>query len=396
MLARDHDPRGLSGDGTDGRLPAGMQAVGLVAVSDELRPAAGQTLAAFKAAGVRPKIISGDNPETVAALARQAGMETDRPPVSGADLAGLDQDGLADLAEKATVFGRIGPQDKARLVDALRSRGHYVAMLGDGVNDVLALKAANLAVAMHGGSQAARGVADIVLLNDSFASLVPAVGEGQRIRNGMQSILKLYLTRIGMVASVIVASLVIGIFPIDVRNGSAVTLFSVGLPTLALTVWARPGPVRGTGLGHDLFSFVVPAVFLSTAIGVLLFYGVLFAEAGFPDLQAGQTLDQLQREIAAVTSLGQTSLTAFLVFCGVSLFALVVPFAQDRRPLLMAGGLGLLFLVVILTPLRELFALQAVGPTELIAVVAALAAWLILLTATWRWRLVDRYLALGG
>jgi cation-transporting ATPase E len=210
----------------------------------------------------------------------------------------------------------------------------------------------------------------------------------------MQSILKLYLTRIGMVASVIVASLVIGIFPIDVRNGSAVTLFSVGLPTLALTVWARPGPVRGTGLVRDLFSFVVPAVFLAAAVGVLLFYAVVFIEAGFPEPQAGQTLAQLEHQIAAVTPLARTSLTGFLVFCGLSLFACVVPATQDRRPLLMACALGLLFLIVIVTPLRELFALQPIRPIEVLAVVIALAVWLILLLATWHWRLLDRYLAL--
>jgi cation-transporting P-type ATPase E len=231
-------------------------------------------------------------------------------------------------------------------------------------------------------------------LNDSFASLVPAVAEGQRIRNGMQSILKLYLTRIGMVAAVIVASLVIGVFPIDVRNGSAVTLFSVGLPTLALTLWARPGPVRRSGLGRDLFAFVVPPVVLSSTIGLLLFYGVLFTEGGFPEPQAGQTIAQLTQEIAGVTPLGQTALTAFLVFCGLALFASVVPPQQDRRPLLMAGALGLLFLVVMLTPLRDLFALRPIRLTDLTAVVAGLAVWLVLLSATWRWRLIERYLAL--
>jgi len=259
---------------------------------------------------------------------------------------------------------------------------------------VLALKAADLAVAMQGGSQAARGVADIVLLNDSFASLVPAVAEGQRIRNGMQSILKLYLARIGTIASVIVASLVIGIFPIDVRNGSAVTLFSVGLPTLALTLWARPGPVRGSGFGRDLFTFVVPPVVLSTMIGLLLFYGVVFLDAGFPEPAAGQTIAQLTHAIAVVTPLGQTALTAFLVYCGLALFATVVPPNQDRRPLLLAAALGAVFVVVMLTPLRGLFALIPIHLAELVAVVAALAVWLALLGATWRWRLVERYLAL--
>ena len=394
MLAHRIDGAALEGDRAAAAPPPGMRALGLVAISDELRPAAAETVAAFLAAGVKLKIISGDNPETVAALARRAGLKGNLAAVSGSELEGLDGAGLADLAEKTIVFGRIGPQDKDRLVAALQSRRHYVAMVGDGVNDVLALKRADLAVAMHSGSQAARAVSDLVLLHDSFESLVPAVEEGQRIRNGMQSILKLYLTRIGSVASLIVASLVIGLFPLDVRNGSAVTLFSVGLPTLALTVWARPGPVRERGLARDLVRFALPAIILSTAIGLLVFYGVLFLQAGFPEPQTGQTAAQLAQLVAAALPVARTAVTGFLVFCGLGLFAVVMPLGQDPRAPLTATGLGLFFLVVMLTPLRDLFALEPARPAEVVAVIAALALWVSALTAAWRWRLVDRYLDL--
>jgi cation-transporting ATPase E len=292
------------------------------------------------------------------------------------------------------VFGRIGPQDKDRLVGALQSRRHYVAMVGDGVNDVLALKRADLGVAMHGGSQAARGVADLILLDDSFESLVPAVAEGQRIRNGMQAILKLYLGRIATVASLIVASLVIGIFPLEVRNGSAVTLFSVGLPTLAVTLWARPGPVRKKGLERELLTFVLPAVVLSTAIGLLVFYGVLFLVVGVPNPEAGETLAELLQQVNAAVPAAQTALTGFLVFCGLGLFALVIPAHEDRRPAVAAAVLGGAFLVVMLTPLRELFALEASQPASILIVIGALVLWAVALTSTWRWRLLERYLDL--
>ncbi len=394
MLAYGDDPGGLSHDGPSAPPPSGLHPLGLVAISDELRPAVAETVGAFAAAGVSLKIISGDNPETVAGLARQAGLTSELASASGADLEGLDDAGLADLAERTTIFGRIGPQDKERLVAALQSRRHYVAMVGDGVNDVLALKRADLGVAMHSGSQAARGVADIVLLDDSFESLVPAVAEGQRIRNGMQSILNLYLARIGSVASLIVASLVIGVFPLEVRNGSAVTLFSVGLPTLALALWARPGRVRESGLARDLIEFTVPPVILSTAIGLLVFYSVIFLEVGLPQPQSGETPAQLGQLVAAVIPVAQTVLTVFLVFCGLGLFAFVLPRGQDRRPLLMAAGLGVVFLVVMFTPLRNLFALEPPRPAEASVVIAALALWLLSLAAAWRWHLVDRYLNL--
>jgi len=394
MLASGAEGSVLGAGAAASDPPEGLRALGLVAISDELRPAVAETVAAFLAAGVSLKIMSGDNPETVAALARRAGLKGHLATASGADVAGLDDSALADLAEKTTVFGRIGPQEKDRLVAALQSRRHYVAMVGDGVNDVLALKRADLGVAMHGGSQAARGVADLILLDDSFESLVPAVAEGQRIRNGMQSILKLYLGRIGTVASLIVASLVIGIFPLEVRNGSAVTLFSVGLPTLAVTLWARPGPVRSRGLARDLFAFVVPAVVLSTAIGLLVFYGVLFLVTGFPRPEAGETLVEVLQQVNAAVPGARTALTGFLVFCGLGLFALVIPVSDDRRPAVTAAALAAAFLAVMVTPLRELFALQPVNPASMLVVGTGLVLWAAALTAAWRWRLLERYLDL--
>ena len=159
-------------------------------MSDALRPEARETLRGFQEMGIQLKLISGDHPQTVAALAKQAGLDTNAQVVSGLELDQLDETAFAQVAEEATIFGRITPQQKKRLVRALRNRGHYVAMIGDGVNDVLSLKQANLGIAMHSGSQATRSVADLVLLDDSFAALPVAFREGQRITNGMERILK--------------------------------------------------------------------------------------------------------------------------------------------------------------------------------------------------------------
>jgi cation-transporting P-type ATPase E len=405
LLATYHpDPRVLEDHGDATSLPPDMVPIGLVALSDELRPEARATLEAFEATGVRPKIISGDNPDTVAALARQAGLAAEIRTTSGPDLERMEDAELAAVADDTTIFGRISPQQKARLVAALRSRGRYVAMIGDGVNDVLSMKTANLAIAMHGGSQAARGVADIVLMNDSFASLLPAVREGQRIRNGMQDILKLFLTRIGTVALLIVASLVIGVFPIAVRNGSAVTLFSVGIPTLALALWAKPGPVRRRTLGRDLAGFTLPAALLSSLMGLLVFYAALLAHTGIPDQLNRMTLPQLMEALRSATPPAQTTLAAFLVACGLLLVVFVAPpsgwwavTAQprgDRRPFLLAIGLTVLFATVLLTPIRQVFALEALGIGELALVAAAVTAWVLLLRAAWSRHLVERFLSL--
>jgi cation-transporting ATPase E len=277
VLLAVHSPHeGLLRGGDEPELPAAMRPLGLVVLADELRPEAAETLAAYARLDVQVKVISGDNPETVAALIRQAGLPPSGQVRTGVELASLAPEELVAAAEQTSVFGRVTPEQKEALVAALRRR-HYVAMIGDGVNDVLSLKRANLAVAMHSGSQAARGVADLVLTNDSFASLVPALTEGQRIVSGMRDILKIFLARITTLALVIMASLFIGVFPIALRNGSVLSLLTVGIPSVALALWASPRRVRGPSLGSELVGFVLPVAVVSSLLGLVVFYGTLLA-----------------------------------------------------------------------------------------------------------------------
>jgi cation-transporting P-type ATPase E len=404
LLAHHSDSSVLRGDGDDVRLPNGLIALGLVSVSDELRPEARETLAAFREAGVLPKIISGDNPVTVAALARQAGLGGDIQVVSGQDLAHMDDAQFQAIADSATVFGRITPQQKERLVRALRQSGHYVAMIGDGVNDVLALKQANLGVAMQTGSQAARGVADVILLKDTFAVLVPAVAEGQRIINGMHNILKLILTRISTVGLVIISSLVVGEFPLEVRQGSVVTFLSIGVPSVLLAIWARPGPiVRGNEfrkIGH----FVLTPTLITGAIGLLLFYGTLLVLAhGHHGVTVSIPRHELITRYAEDLPLARTALATFLVVTGVLLVAFVQPPTRwwaggaevtgDWRPTLLSVALLGGFVVISFVPLlRHLFALSALDPSVMLLVAAAVAVWVLAVRVSWGLRLVSRLL----
>jgi cation-transporting ATPase E len=159
------------------------------------------------------------------------------------------------VAEQSTIFGRVTPQ----LVQALRSCDHYVAMIGDGVNDILSLKQAILGVAMQSGSQASLGVADMVLLKDSFAALPQVFSEGQRISSGMHNILKLFLTRIFYATVFLVGTMVLGGFPFEPKQNAILTLLTEGIPALALAIWARPGPSTGRFLARSFFHFVIPA-----------------------------------------------------------------------------------------------------------------------------------------
>ncbi len=176
----------------------------IVSLRDELRPQVKETISAFSQLGVRLKVISGDNPYTVAALARQAGLPGDMKLISGPDLTAMSPAEFDQAAAEATVFGRITPEQKDRLVDSLLRQGKRVAMMGDGVNDVPALKKASLGIAMQSGSSAARNVADMILLNDSFNALRPAFHEGRRIIGGMSNALYLFLTRVATTTLIII------------------------------------------------------------------------------------------------------------------------------------------------------------------------------------------------
>ena len=289
-------------------LPEGLRPIALVCFSDELREGVQETLQGFSDAGIAVKVISGDNPKTVVALAKQAGMQSlqrregvdsycdmvnaaadggaaasaaepdgsahrgRRPErelvaISGAELAELSPEEFAAQADEAAIFGRVTPEQKQDLVEALRARGRYVAMIGDGVNDVIALKQANVAVAMQGGSQAARSVGDLILMKDTFAPLPFAFSEGQRIINGMNDILRIFMVRIGFKAAMILIVTMIGGFPFAPRQSALLSFFGATVPAIAFALWAQPGPTPKVGLFKLLARFVVPTVVFMTAIG---------------------------------------------------------------------------------------------------------------------------------
>ena len=169
----------------DGRLPDSLRPVALVVLQDTLRPDAARTLAYFREQDVRVKVISGDDPRTVGAIAGQLGLEGADHPIDARDLP-EDEGALADAVERGSVFGRVTPQQKRAMVNALRSRGHTVAMTGDGVNDALALKDADLGIAMGAGSDATRAVAQLVLLDSNFEALPQVVAEGRRVLGNIE------------------------------------------------------------------------------------------------------------------------------------------------------------------------------------------------------------------
>ncbi len=375
-------------------VPIGLLPVGMVSLRDELRPGVHETLAGFSEVGVQIKIISGDHPHTVAALARQVGVANTGKVVSGSELEQMDDAQFTQVAEETTVFGRITPQQKERLVRALRNRHHYVAMIGDGVNDLFSLKQADLGIAMESGSQATRGIADIVLLHDSFAALPAAFAEGQRIRNGMESVLKLFLTRVMYLALLLITIPVLGAFPFAPKQKALITFETLGLIAVALAAWARPGPPSRRGLVRLLLHFVLPAALTLSLVAFGVYLVALF-----------QALQQVGESTPDAELIAQSALTTFAVCSGLLLVPFVVPPANfwvggselsgDWRPTLLAAGLLVVYLVVIaLAPLRAFFSLAALNPMDYLLIGAAALIWSIIQRWIWRTHLLERFLHL--
>ena len=400
LFAHSPDPTALQID--DPQLPTDLLPIGILRFSDQLRPEAYETLAGFAQAGIRVKIISGDNPQTVLALARQAGLRSDISSdismVSGAMLSQMDRAQFAHAAETYTVFGRITPEQKARLVKELRRAGGYVAMIGDGVNDVLSLKQANLAIAMESGSKATRGVADIVLLKDSFGALPHAFLEGQRIRNGIQDVLKLFLVRTFCVTLLIFAtSIVTDSFPLQNKQSAIVALLGVGFPSMCLPLWAKPGLLPRRSMVRSMLHFVVPATLTLTLVSLLvyLFYLVVAVLNLPPGASSAQINHAIPRSaLVAILVMGELLLIPFLK-PPTTAWVGGEPLSRDRRYGIVAFGLLLLYLLIVaLSPLRRFFELYPLAPIHYLFIGLVALEWCLILRMIWRTRFLDRFLGI--
>ena len=417
VLARAADPF-TSFRSPDGRpaLPA-LEPLAVVALADELRPDVPETVVRLEAEGIAMRVLSGDDPDTVGALAARAGLDVGVPVDVGL-LDQLDDTELDAVVARSRVFGRVAPEQKERIVASLRRQGHYVAMVGDGVNDARALKAAQVGVAMRSGSSVARDVADIVLVDDSLSALLPARREGRRIISGIAISAQVFLTRVATQALVIVAVTMLGLgFPYSPAQ-TGLTLFTVGLPTVFLTAWARPRP-PDRNLLLDLARFVLPATVLTAGFAVAA-YAYLYTSIthGFEDpairdrmvaefqQYTGLTYGVDADFVSVAATLGaQTGLSTFVSLASILLILFLEPphrlFAAwtrtspDRRPaVLVLALLGALLAALVTPRLRNYFGLTRPVGVVYDTALPLLAAWFLALTLAFRLRLMDRLLGL--
>jgi cation-transporting P-type ATPase E len=266
VLAQTAEPLPIDG------LPTGLRTVALVSLVERIRPEAAPTLRFFAEQGVQVKIISGDNPGTVAAIARAAGMANLDQLNAIVDAGTLfDDDAANQTMSSALVVGRSSPQQKKRMVESLKFQRRTVAMTGDGVNDVLALKVADLAIAMGSGSEATRAVAQIVLVKGDFASLPGVVAEGRRVIANVERVAKLFITKTIYAAVLAIASGIARIpFPFLPRQLTLVSALTIGTPGFFLA-FARETPPAETNFLRRVIAFSVPAG-VTAAVATLASY----------------------------------------------------------------------------------------------------------------------------
>jgi cation-transporting ATPase E len=337
--------------------------------------------------------------------------------VTGADIDALTDREFDDVAARTTVFGRIAPEQKERLVASLRRQGRYVAMVGDGVNDARALKRAHVGVAMRSGSAVTRDVADIVLTDDSLTALLPAQQEGRRIISGIGTSMQVFLARVGTQGLVILAVTMLGLgFPYSPAN-VGLTLLTVGLPTLFLTMWARPVP-PDPHLLTSLWRFVVPAMVVTAAGGVAVYahhYTTLltgFSDSAVPgfvvsefERYTGVSSSDVGFAEAAATIGAQTALSTFVSYAAFLLILFLKPPNRllaswtrpdgDRRPAVLVAVLVVAFTGgLFVEPFTDYFGLTHAADPVFRTVLPALVLWFALLTAAYRFRLLERALGL--
>lgn len=388
-------------DGEEPSIPA-LHPVAIISIEDEVRADCKEIINGFLSNGMDLKVISGDDPETIDAIFSIADIPGERRIVSGEELEKLSGEELDAKILESNIFGRMKPDQKETVIESLKRNGRYVAMVGDGVNDVKSIKSAQVGVALQSGSGATRGVADMILLDDRFSALPRAIIEGKRTVSGMRDILKLYLTR-NFVLAILVLVLLMFFhrLPMLPVQNAYYALISVSFAAFLMAIWARPSENKELVL-PDVIRFSMPmsimiAVF---ALAVYMLFslgtdGGLFniPYDGMYDLvKDTMTPEEFYQHMGGTVNgwsevFARNAMLIFLVLAGISQLFLIYPLrrfysingnvSKDLKPTLLA--LLLFGLVVLLYNIPEVSVLVAslvLFPAEYyLLIIGVVAVW---------------------
>jgi ATPase, P-type (transporting), HAD superfamily, subfamily IC len=366
--------------------------VALLSIRDEVRPDCKEIIDDFIKNGMDIKVISGDDPETVDAIFTLAGIPGKRKILSGEKLNSLEGQALDSAVLKTNIFGRMKPDQKELVIETLKKNGRYVAMVGDGVNDVRSLKSANVGVALQSGSGAARGVADMVLLDDRFSALPKAIVEGKRTVSGMRDILKIYLTRNFVIAILIgILLLLFGRLPMMPVQNTMWALITVSFAAFLMAIWAKPSDNKELIL-PDVLRFSLPMAVTIAGFGLFIYclfdyctmHGIFdlgesfylgmqesYYSAGWNEFWEHMTVGEESYNVVTA----RNAMLVFLLLAGVSQLFLIFPIikflsvdgrtTKDLKPTILALLLfGLIALVYNIPQFAVNVASLALFPTE--------------------------------
>ncbi|KPK06967.1 MAG: hypothetical protein AMJ56_13865 [Anaerolineae bacterium SG8_19] len=386
------EPSILHDAGGQARLPENLIPLCTLRFDEQIRPEAIEAVQTFSQSGIKVKILSSDDPEPVLEAAGQLGLSKEQPTgkaaITGPQLVQMEQSSLGEAVQEADVFALLTSEQKGQIVRTLRRLGERVAMVGDGANDIPAMKEADLRITLRNSSQATLGMADIVLLDDSLSVLPTVLERGQRIVNGLLDILKINLAQIGYVLLLTLAMFLSGrrVFYYHPTQGGIIAFFTIIVPSLGLTFWASSGRLPRRYMRLRLWHFVVPAAVTMTVGSLLVTW--LF-ERGLVDIPYAQL-----------------AVTYLLVTLGLLLIVFVQPpspfwvggdvLSRDWRNTYMAIVLFVLFIVITILPLtQELFRMTTLQDVRAYAFIGAVViVWLFLVRAIWRAPWLNRYVGI--
>ncbi len=380
------DPSLLFDDEGRPQFPIPLTPLCKLSFAEQIRPESVSVIKSFHDDGIGVKIFAAERPNQTIELLKQAGLsEKLLNTISDLDLAGLGKEEFAQAAEDNGIFLNLTPEQMGEIVAALRANGQYVAMVGDAVNDVPALRQANLAASYKGSSPAAQSVSDILLLENSLFVLNRVLDKGQRIVNGLLDILKLYLTQVSYLSLMIAGLFIMGVgFPVRGIQLTIITTVTITIPSLGLTLWANPGVLHGNSLRKSLSHFIFPAAITIAIAGIVTFFTF--------------------RESVLENSYTQLVVTYTLVFTGLLVVVFLrppfrllsggAPLSQDRRIFNMVTVLTVLFFITVALSsaipfLNDLLLLNWLNPvTDYLIIAAIVIAWAAVLLLIWRiWRI---------
>ena len=378
--------------------------VSIISIRDEVRPDCRDTIQVFLDNGMDLKVISGDDPVTVDALFSIADIPGERRIVSGPELDAMDPETFEKTVLETNIFGRMKPENKQAVIEALKKNGRYVAMIGDGVNDVKSLKTAQVGVALESGSGAARGVADMVLVDDNFAALPKALVEGRRTVSGMRDILKIYLTRNLALALMFIAIYVfIGYLPMIPIQNTYYAFVSVTIMAFFMTIFAKPDDNKNLIL-PDVLRFCVPSAIMIAGFGLAIYAGFWMLNSGgylhidwqnMADIAGLDSIDALLQKYSWGASgvneneiVARSAMLFFVSTAGILQMLLVCPrfkfLSPDGRVNKSLIPIGLVvFVFLVIFAMYAYFPIVAVDLVELVLFPTEVFLFLIGIVAVW-------------